>query len=456
MNDEQTIAALCTPPGGAISIIRVSGDDSLVIANKVWKGDTPLSKIPPRVMRLGKCAVSCDSSVGDSVLAVCMPGPNSYTGEDVVELHCHGGALVSKRLLEAVLVAGAKHAAPGEFTLRAFMNSKLDLTQAEAVADIISARGDMALNLAEKQMSGALGNQMRDIRAELSDILSESESRMDFPEEELDWKSVDSLLESANSCSARIADLLSTAGDGTILREGVRIVIAGRPNAGKSSLLNLILGSDRAIVTAIPGTTRDTIEELASIRGIPVKLVDTAGIREAENAIEGIGVERSFESLRTAQIVLWVLDASGDQQAEVDEMMRHLNSDRDVLAVWNKVDIAAKPITEENIAKIGVPSVMVSVLENSGMEQLYDAIEKIVWHGKTAEEPEVAVNARHAELLATAGEALSTLSENLGEEEWELASSKIRTAISALGTITGEDADPDVLDDIFSRFCIGK
>lgn len=456
MNDEQTIAALCTAPGGAISIIRISGADSLEIANKIWKGNRPLSKKPARVMRLGKCAVASDSHVGDVVLAVCMPGPNSYTGEDVVELHCHGGALVSKRLLESVLVAGAKHAAPGEFTLRAFMNSKLDLTQAEAVADIISARGEMALNLAEKQMSGALGNQMRDIRAELADLLSESESRMDFPEEELDWKSVDSLLESAKSCSARIADLLRTVGEGTILREGVRVVIAGRPNAGKSSLLNLILGSDRAIVTDIPGTTRDTIEELASIRGIPVKLVDTAGIREAENAIEGIGVERSFESLRTAQIVLWVLDASGDQQAEEGEMKRHLNPDRDVIAVWNKVDIAKKPPREGERPCNAVPSVFVSALENSGMEKLYDAIEKVVWHGKIAAEPEVAVNARHAGLLATAGEALSTLAENLADEEWELASSKIRTAISALGTITGEDADPDVLDDIFSRFCIGK
>jgi tRNA modification GTPase len=456
MNDEQTIAALCTPPGGAISIIRISGEKSLEIANKVWKGATVLSKNPARVMRLGKCVFADDSSVGDSVLAVCMPGPNSYTGEDVVELHCHGGVLVSKRLLEAVLVAGAKHAAPGEFTLRAFMNSKLDLTQAEAVSDIISARGDMALHLAEKQMSGVLGNQMRDIRAELTQILSESESRMDFPEEELDWKSVDSLLDAANSCSASIADLLETAGDGTILREGVRIVIAGRPNAGKSSLLNLILGSDRAIVTSMPGTTRDTIEELASIRGIPVKLVDTAGIREAEDAIEGIGVERSFESLRTAQIILWVLDASGDRESEITEMKRHLTSTREVIAVWNKVDIAATPVAETEITTTNAPSVLVSALKNSGMELLYDAIEKIVWHGATAEEPEVAINARHAELLATAGEALSTLSENLADEEWELASSKIRTAIYALGTITGEDADPDVLDDIFSRFCIGK
>jgi tRNA modification GTPase len=358
--------------------------------------------------------------------------------------------------LEAVLLSGAKHAAPGEFTLRAFMNSKLDLTQAEAVSDIISARGDMALNLAEKQMSGVLGNQMRDIRNELTQILSESESRMDFPEEELDWKPVNVLLDAAQHCSARIADLLRTAGDGTILREGVRIVIAGRPNAGKSSLLNLILGSDRAIVTSIPGTTRDTIEELASIRGIPVKLVDTAGIREAEDAIEGIGVERSFASLRTAQVVLWVLDASGNRESEIIEMKRHLTSTSEVIAVWNKVDIVATPIAEIETTISDLPTVLVSALQNKGMEQLYDAIEKIVWRGAIAEEPEVAVNARHAELLATAEEALSTLSESLADEEWELASSKIRTAIYALGTITGEDADPDVLDDIFSRFCIGK
>ncbi|NOY74687.1 MAG: tRNA uridine-5-carboxymethylaminomethyl(34) synthesis GTPase MnmE, partial [Kiritimatiellaeota bacterium] len=320
MNNEQTIAALCTPSGGAIAVIRVSGPKSIEIADRVWKGASPLSEAPARTLRLGVSPFAADSAVGDSVLAVRMPAPNSYTGEDVVEFHCHGGALVVGRLMSNILAAGAAHAAPGEFTLRAFLNSKLDLTQAEAVADVISARSDMALNLAEKQMTGALGNRMRGIRGKLLSALSESESRMDFPEEELDWLPVEELSETVRSCSAEIADLLATAGDGAVLREGVRIVIAGRPNAGKSSLLNILLGSDRAIVTSIPGTTRDTIEEFASIRGIPVQLVDTAGIRDAEDEIEGKGVERSLASLRTAQIVLWVMDAAGDRNSELKEL----------------------------------------------------------------------------------------------------------------------------------------
>ncbi|MCK5843280.1 MAG: tRNA uridine-5-carboxymethylaminomethyl(34) synthesis GTPase MnmE [Victivallales bacterium] len=465
MNDEQTIAALCTPPSGAVAVIRISGPTSLEIADRVWKGFVPLAKSPPRTLNLGICAFSSDSSVGDSVLAVRMPAPRSYTGEDVVELHCHGGALVAKRLLRMVIDAGAKHAAPGEFTLRAFINSKLDLTQAEAVADVISARSDIALNLAEKQMSGALRDRMRDIRGKLLTLLSESESHMDFPEEELDWLPVANLSETVKTCSAEIADLLATAEDGAVLREGVRIVIAGRPNVGKSSLLNLLLSSDRAIVTATPGTTRDTIEEIASIRGIPVKLIDTAGIREAENEIEGIGVKRSFESMRAAGIILWVMDASGNRNAELKEMRRHLGEDRAVIAVWNKIDIVDLPLTEGNDAAFqdGIDDsktlrsiVHVSVLRNTGVERLKDAVEDIVWNGENIEEPEVAVNTRHAELLVEAAEALSALPENLEAEEWELASSKIRSAVFALGTITGEDANPDVLDNIFSRFCIGK
>lgn len=396
------------------------------------------------------------AKVGDSVLAVCMPAPNSYTGEDVVELHCHGGVLVAQRLMKSILNAGARHAEPGEFTLRAFMNSKMDLTQAEAVADVISARSDMALNLAERQMSGALGERLRGIRDELFSILSESESRMDFPEEELDWKPLETLVETARRRSAEIAELLATADDGAVLREGVRIVIAGRPNAGKSSLLNLLLKSDRAIVTATPGTTRDTIEELASIRNIPVKLVDTAGIREAENEIEGMGVERTLESMRSAQIVLWVMDASGDRNDEMEEMRSHLAPNSTCVAVWNKID--QTDISAEKLKKKSEPfgSVAISVLKASGIEELLDSIEEIVWSGQHNEEPEVAVNSRHAALLTDAFEALETMPDNLEREEWELASSKLRSAIAALGAITGEETDPDVLDDIFSRFCIGK
>ena len=458
MNTVDTIAALCTAPGGAISIIRISGKDALMIAESVWKSDRTLAERIPRTLNLGYCiSESADKTDrGDSALAVYMPSPKTYTGEDVVEIHCHGGALVSKEVLDLVLSRGARAAEPGEFTYRAFINGKLDLTQAEAVGDIVAAHSSMALHIAERQMSGVLGEKISSIRNTLLTVLSECESHLDFGEEDLDWESPNQLKKKLDDALKLSRELYQSGREGIVLRNGVRIVIAGRPNAGKSSLLNLLLGVNRAIVTQIPGTTRDTLEEFANIRNIPVRLIDTAGIREADDIIEGIGVQKSFESMKLAQIIIWMMDASGNIQEEYDTLLEHTAENSNVIAFWNKRDIAGDYDLPVFKKKSGIITVKGSVLKNEGIDDLFDAVETLVWGERHTVEPEVAVSARHTELLRTAIDVQQEIPVHIEDEEWEIAAMQLRTAIAALGTITGEDADPDVLDDIFARFCIGK
>ena len=452
MNTDDTIAAICTAPGGAISIIRISGKKALSISEKIWESKKPLSEYNIRSLNLGNCKTSSGT---DTALAVYMQQPATYTGEDVVEIQCHGGTLVTREILESIIKAGARHAEPGEFTYRAFINNKLDLTQAEAVSDIITAHSDMALNVAEKQMSGVLGDKIRYIRNNLVEVLAEAESHLDFPDEELNWVPTEKLNKNIDNAISSIEELLSSFKEGVVLRNGIKIVIAGKPNAGKSSLLNAILGYNRAIVTNIPGTTRDTLEEFATIRNIPVKLIDTAGIREADDIIEGIGVEKSFESLKQAEIILWVMDASANVDEEFETMKEHLKNKKNIIAIWNKIDLTTKTELPSEQAE-SVLTVKTSILKNDGLEQLFDAVETVVWGGSHTNEPEIAVSARHATLLENALKSIDNINDTLLFEEWELAAVELRQAIFALGSITGEDVDPDVLDDIFSKFCIGK
>ncbi len=403
-------------------------------------------------MILGKVIDPDNHETGDTALSVCMPEPHSYTGDDVVEFHCHGGALAAKRALQSVCKAGARHAEPGEFTFRAFVNGKMDLTQAEAVCDIITAHSDMALHLAERQIDGLLGQRVREIKDKLVNMLAEIESRLDFPEEDLDWVPAGELYQITVDAMKEIAELGASRREGVVLRDGIRVVLAGRPNAGKSSLLNRLLGRDRAIVTQLPGTTRDTLEELANLRGIPVTLIDTAGIREADDLIEGIGIDRSRRSIEQAQVVLWLLDAAGNVTEELAEMRQHTAGHRNVIAVWNKIDL----IGEKVLPDADLPMAKISITANSGIDKMLDLFEAAVWEFPHTEEPEIAVSSRHAALLDEASLMLVEIIPELENENWELTASCLRSAISALGTITGETADVDVLDNIFSRFCIGK
>jgi tRNA modification GTPase len=447
-----TITAIATGTGGAIAVIRISGPDALHISNSFWCGHKKLSCENPRTMLLGKCR-SPDGCFSEQAIAVYFPGPNSYTGEHTVEIQCHGGNLVSKKVLELCLLAGARQANPGEFTFRAFMNGKIDLTQAEGVAEIISAESSMALNLAERQAGGIIGKTVREIREMLVFVLSECESHLDFGEENLDWTSPDDLNGRLNESSGKIMSLLKYKTEGAILREGIRIVIAGKPNVGKSSLLNILLGYDRAIVTPLPGTTRDTVEEHAVIRNIPVRLIDTAGIRDADDLIENKGIERSLASLKQAQLVLWILDPCSELASEIETMKSHLRNSNSSIAVWNKTDLVKDPSL---LPDTGIDTVKISVEKNTGIEKLLDTIEKKAWGHPHTEEPEFAVSARHSALLEAAGGSIPEAISTIASQNWELAAVHLRSAISSLGKITGEDASPDILDDIFSRFCIGK
>ncbi|MDD2403510.1 MAG: tRNA uridine-5-carboxymethylaminomethyl(34) synthesis GTPase MnmE [Lentisphaerae bacterium] len=446
MNTIDTICAICTGIGGAISIIRISGPDALKVGSQVWHGKTLLAEKPFRRMLYGQ-------SCSDPALGVYMPSPNSYTGDDVVEIHCHGGALAAKNVLTTAIKAGARLADPGEFTFRAFVNGKLDLTQAEAVCDIISAHSQMALRLAERQIAGLLSNKITKTRSMLTDILAECESRLDFVEENLDWLPPASLNATIKDAKSELTALAESAKSGMILREGIRVVLAGRPNAGKSSLLNLLLDNERAIVSQIPGTTRDTIEESTQLRGIPVRLTDTAGLRDSADHIEVLGISRTRHTIGTAQLILWVLDASEPNlDSEITEMEKcNVPPDR-VIAVWNKIDL----VPQRKLPELQFDAVKISVIEKYGIDHLLNIFEKKVWGKEHTEEPEFAVNSRHAALIAEAVALLPEVSERIDTEEWELAAVPLRQAIASLGAITGETVSPDILENIFSRFCIGK
>jgi len=453
MNDKDTIAAICSGVGGAITVIRISGSGALNVGNSVWKSRKTLSEDTKGRFLLGK--IMPDSSgIGETAFAVFMKGPNTFTGEDVVELHAHGGAFNSRRIFNAVLNHGARQAAPGEFTYRAFINGKMDMTQAEAVCDLINANSSMALHLAEKQMEGVLGRKIKSLQTQLIDVLIECEARIDFPEEELDFKSREELDKEISLVQEEMLNLYETRFEGRVIREGVRVVIAGKPNAGKSSLMNLLLGYDRAITTDIPGTTRDTLEEFINIRGIPIKLIDTAGLRDSDNVIESIGMQKTISSMETSQIILWLLDASiVDLKSETTEMEKYLGGNKNVIAVWNKSDLLADV---SSLPPVDYDAAVISVKNETGIEKLLDIIEKKAWDHPHEKEPELAISQRHAEHLKKSLSFIPDVQNNLRLENWELAAISLRQMISCLKNITGEDATLDIYATIFSKFCIGK
>ena len=458
-SDRDTIAALCTAPGGALNILRISGPDALRIGQSVWKGRNVLDHESARKMLLGKVCRGIDPASGEPCLAVFMPGPASYTGEDTVELHCHGGSFAPRRLLQEIFKAGARSAEPGEFTKRAFLNGKMDLTQAEAVADLIAAKTESAARLAEKQLSGRLGESIRLLRGKLTHLLAEFESRLDFSEEDLDWLPPDECLAEMQSIEDELDSLIRSAANGAVLRDGVNVVIAGRPNAGKSSLLNALLGFDRAIVTEIPGTTRDTLEEFASLRNIPVRLTDTAGLHDTvSDPVERLGIQRSLDSLKGAACIFWVLDASTPETAEESAryFLAHRPAGHTLIALWNKTDLPGSPDRLPELPE-DLTAVRISAVTGNGLDILLDRFAELVWQRTPdSDSDECEVSARHAELLENARQDLVRGMTEVRAESWELAAFTVREVIDLLGKITGETVSPDILDEIFSRFCIGK
>jgi tRNA modification GTPase len=392
--------------------------------------------------------------VVDEVLAAVMRAPRTFTAEDTVEITCHGGLLPARLVLDALLEGGARLAEPGEFTRRAFLNGRIDLAQAEAVADLIHSRTELALAAANEQLAGKLSQRINLLRDDLVKTLAHLEAHIDFPDEDIAPDTKKQLLGRLRRAVAFMDELLRTANEGQILRRGIRAAIVGRPNAGKSSLLNQLLGHDRAIVSPIAGTTRDTIEETANVRGLPVVFIDTAGLREAGDAVEAEGVRRSRSSLAKAELILHVLDASEPFTAEDARYLAELG-DRKRILVCHKADLPRRLALPANTS---AQAVEVSSLTGAGLEALKDVIKDAVWSGEIkAEMLQVMINARHQDALRRAREATQRTLEALSADATlELAAMDLRIATNAVGEVVGKTTTEDLLDSIFSQFCIGK
>ncbi len=444
MTPGDTIAAIATPAGtGAVALLRVSGPAALEVARRVFRG----GEFTPRRAMYGVIQDTAGQRI-DSVLATYFQGPASFTGEDTVEIACHGGLLVTRRILEELLRQGARAAMPGEFTQRAWINGKLDLTQAEAVMDVISAQTDMALRAAHRQLEGAIGKRVTALRDELLGVLAHVEAYIDFPEEDISPDTGAVLRGSITSVADGISRMLATADQGRILREGARTVLAGAPNAGKSSLLNALLGSERAIVSDIPGTTRDTIEEVINLHGVPLRLVDTAGLRESADAIEREGVARTRRMVENADLLLEVVDASLPPGERVELPPE---SGAKQLLVLNKADLEIHPGWRES------GGVKVSCLQSRGIDTLTAAMVEVLGGGEGFTGMEAAVNARHKACLERAAKSLTAGLEQLDAGAApEFVAMDLHDALDALGEVAGRTDTEDLLGVIFSRFCIGK
>lgn len=452
-----TIAAIATPIGeGGLAVIRISGTQATSVADKCFRpgGKSALrpSAAPTHTIQYGH-AFRGDRVI-DEVLVSVMRAPRTFTREDVVEITCHGGLLASKGVLDAVLASGARLAEPGEFTKRAFLSGRLDLAQAEAVADLIHARTDLALSAANEQLAGKLSQKINELRDGLVATLAHVEAHLDFPDEDITPDTLEKLLKRMTDAVEFIDRLLRTADEGQILRRGVRAAIIGRPNAGKSSLLNHLLGHERAIVSPIPGTTRDTIEETANIRGLPVVFIDTAGLREGGDELEAEGIRRSHASLQKAELILHVIDGSEPLDPEDSRYLSEL-ADKQRIVVLNKSD---QPPRAEVPSELAPDAVVLSCQTGDGVEALKDAIKARLWSGSaTAESLQVMINSRHQDALRRGRESLERTVAALREGvSLDFAAFDLRMAVNAIGEVVGKTTTEDILDSIFSQFCLGK
>lgn len=445
--DRSTIAAIATAPGtGALSLIRISGPEALAVAHRATGGK--LTNLAPRHARHCRVIDAEGETIDDGILTI-FRGPHSHTGEDCVEFTGHGGILVTRAVLGRLLECGAVHAEPGEFSRRAFLNGKLDLTQAEAVMDLISAQTRMAMRAARSQLQGELGRRTTEARDRLLDTLAHLEAWIDFPEDDIDPQSGESLREAVRQSLGAVERLLATADQGRVLREGVRTVIFGEPNVGKSSLLNRLLGFERAIVSDIAGTTRDTIEEVINLHGIPLRLVDTAGVRESTDLIEAAGIQRTVRQIEAADLLLEIHDASRPKPEEAIFPASHALH----LRVLNKCDLGEHPDWT------GTEAVRISCASGAGFDALSEKIRNALHLGAVDwGEHAVAINARHQASLQNARADLLAALELLGQDGLDpgLAAIELREALDALGEIPGRVDTEDLLGVIFSRFCIGK
>ncbi len=454
---EKTIAAISTPVGrGGISVIRISGCDAVSIADKVFRGAVRLSEVPSHTVHYGH--IVFDGERVDEVMATVMLAPKTFTREDVVEISTHGGIAVTGKVLEAIILSGAVPAEPGEFTKRAFLNGRIDLSQAEAVIDIINADNALSHKNALTQLDGALAGEIRSLRDRLVHLAAQMQVLIDYPDEDLADVTDRDILNVCAECRAGTEKLIRSADSGTLIKDGIRTVIAGKPNVGKSSLLNALARYERAIVTDVAGTTRDTIEEKVNLGGVPLVLVDTAGIHHTEDKVEKIGVEKSRQSVESADLVIAVLDGSDAADGD-DRAVLESTADKNRIILVNKTDIGHGKYTAEVRERAGGDTVIeISAATGEGIEELSEEIKRrynidgIARSGET-----IVTNIRHKAALVSASEALeNAVSAIEGGMPSDIVSIDISEAIRALGEITGETVSESVVNDIFHSFCVGK
>ncbi|WP_304999656.1 tRNA uridine-5-carboxymethylaminomethyl(34) synthesis GTPase MnmE [Exiguobacterium abrahamii] len=460
MMEFDTIAAISTPMGeGAIAIVRLSGPNAVAVADRVYKGSNRLTEVPTHTIHYGKLVDHEADRVVDEVMVSVMRAPKTFTREDVIELNCHGGVVAVNRVLELILAQPeVRLAEPGEFTKRAFLNGRIDLSQAEAVMDLIRAKTDRAMHVAVSQIEGRLSKLVQDLRQQLLQTIAAIEVNIDYPEYDAEEMTQQIVERDAGAVRAILAELLTTARQGKILREGLSTAIIGRPNVGKSSLLNTLVQEAKAIVTDIAGTTRDTIEEYVNVRGVPLKLIDTAGIRETEDIVERMGVEKSRQALKTADLILLVLngnDVLTDEDVLLFEAIKGMNA----IIIVNKSDLTQQ-IDLARVTELadGRPIVTTSLLEEAGVNDLEAAIASLFFEqGVESQDMTYVSNARHIQLIKRASQMIE---DALGAAEAampiDMVQIDLRRAWDTLGEINGDTAQDSLLDQLFSQFCLGK
>lgn len=457
----ETIAAISTPPGeGAIGIVRLSGEEAIEIADRVYRSGTKkLAEQKTHTLHYGHIENPKTDETVDEVMISVMRAPKTFTREDVVEINCHGGITSVNQVLQVVLQFGARLAEPGEFTKRAFLNGRIDLSQAEAVMDLIRAKTDRAMHVALQQLDGNLSTLIRNLRSDILDTLAQVEVNIDYPEyDDVETLTSKLLVEKAKTVKTQIQLLLQTASQGKILREGLATAIIGRPNVGKSSLLNFLLQEEKAIVTEVPGTTRDTIEEYVNVRGVPLKLVDTAGIRETEDIVERIGVEKSRQALANSDLVLLVFNQN-EKLTEEDHLLIKATDQNHRIVILNKMDLPNQ-LDLTKLEELVDPDSIVktSILTKSGIDSLEEKIAQLFFAGQTGEKDATYVsNVRHIALLNDAESALDDVITGIeAGMPVDLVQIDMTRSWELLGEITGDSVQDELLTQLFSQFCLGK
>ena len=459
MND--TIAAVATPPGeGGIGIIRISGKESLNIGDQIFlnKDNLKLSELEERKLNYGQAIDPKTGKVIDEVMIVYMKAPSTYTTEDVVEVHCHGGTIPVRRILEVILESGASLAESGEFTKRAFLNGRLDLSQAEAVMDLISAKTDSSFDVSLRQLKGSLSYEVGEMIDILMEMLAHIEASIDFPEDDVEEMAYDKLTSDSTEVLNKINALLDTVSTGKILKDGLKTVILGKPNVGKSSLMNAVLRENRAIVTDIPGTTRDIIEEHVNIRGIPLKIVDTAGIRETDDLVEKLGVDRAKEILSSSDLAIVIFDSSRELDDEDLEIIS-LVEDKKSIVLLNKTDLPKKLEEKDIKSKLKDTKIInTTITEGDGLDILEETLHDMFMSSEVKiSDSTIVNNTRHRDQLIKSKKNISEAIESIGlNMPIDCIEVDIRNAIENLGEITEDSVGEDIINTIFKNFCIGK